>query len=111
AEQVAGHLLHLARDPLFRAGVEERSRRYARDHLDPNTCRDQYLAFAQEVGNRESPATMIVPEHHEPGRPLTWDEAQAHLGRVRPRIDDLTGATLGQDGALAFVDLLYRTVL
>jgi glycosyltransferase involved in cell wall biosynthesis len=112
AEQVAGHLLHLAGDPAFRAGVEERSRRYAVDHLDPNTCRDQYLAFAREVSNRESPATMILPEEqHEPGRPLTWAGAQAHLTRLRPRIDDLTGATFGQDGALAFVDLLYRTIL
>ncbi|HXJ63160.1 MAG TPA: hypothetical protein VNN79_05355, partial [Actinomycetota bacterium] len=111
AEQVAGLLLHLARDPAYRAGVEERSRQYAIDHLDPNTCRDQYLAFANEVVNRESPATMILPEHHEPGRPLTWAEAQAQLGRLRPRIDDVTGATLGQDGALAFVDLLYREIL
>jgi O-antigen chain-terminating methyltransferase len=111
AEQVGRHLLHLAGDPAFRGGVEERSRQYAVEHLDPNVCRDQYLAFAREVSNRESPAAMILPEHHEPGRPLTWAGAQAHLARVRPRIDDLTGATLGQDGALAFVDLLYRTVL
>src|SRR5262249_53169794 len=111
AEQVARHLLHLAGDPAYRAGVEERSRQYAIDHLDPNTCRDQYLSFAREVVDRESPATMIQPEHHEPGRPLTWAEAQTHLGRLRPRIDDLTGATLGQDGALAFVDLLYREIL
>src|SRR5262249_24799292 len=87
--------------PEYRAGVEERSRQYAIDHLDPNACRDQYLAFAREVVHRESPATMIMPEHHEPGRPLTWAEAEAHLGRVRPRIDDLSGATLGQGGRLA----------
>jgi len=111
AEQVGVHLLHLARDPAFRAGVEERSREYARTHLDPNACRDQYLEFARLVTNQESPATMIEPEHHEPGRPVTWAGAQANLARVRPRIDNLTGATLGQDGVLAFVDLLYRTIL
>jgi len=111
ADQVGRHLLHLAGDPSFRAGVEARSRQYAVDHLDPNVCRDQYLAFAREVSNQQSPATMILPEHHETGRPLTWGEAQGQLQRLRPRIDDLTGTTLGQDGALAFVDLLYRTVL
>jgi glycosyltransferase involved in cell wall biosynthesis/SAM-dependent methyltransferase len=111
AEQVGRHLLHLADDPEFRAGVEERSRRYAREFLDPNRCRDQYLAFAREVGGREGAGTAIEPAHHEPGRPLTWGEAQSHLGRVRSRIDRVSGATLGQDGALAYVDLLYRTVL
>src|SRR5207249_3806447 len=53
-EQVGQHLLHLARDPAFRAGVEERSRRYAAELLDPNRCRDQYLDFAREVADRES---------------------------------------------------------
>ena len=111
AEQVGQHLRQLARDPVYRAGVEERSRLYARDHLDPNRCRDQYLAFARDVTNRESPATVIPPEHLEPGRPLSWADAQSSLNRVRPRIDALSGGTLGQDGALAFVDMLYRTVL
>src|SRR5215211_6648407 len=111
AEQVGQHLLRLARDPAFRAGVEERSRRYARELLDPDRCRDQYLAFAREVAGRESPAAVIVPDHHEPGRPLTWAGAQAQLARLGPRIDQLSGATLGQDGALAYVDLLYRLVL
>ena len=111
AEQVGQHLLHLARDPAYRAGVEERSREYARTHLDPNDCRDQYLEFARLVANQENPNTMIEPEHHEPGKPLTWAGAQANLARVRPRIDAISGATLGQDGALAFVDMLYRMVL
>ena len=48
-EQVGEHLLHLARDPAFRAGVEERSRAYAHRYLDPHRCRDLYVSFAREV--------------------------------------------------------------
>ena len=111
-EQVGQHLLHLARDPAFRAGVEERSRRYAAELLDPNRCRDLYLDFAREVANRESPTTMIMPEdHHQAGRPLTWAEQQARHGRLRPRIEDISGKALGRDGLTTYVDLLYRMVL
>ncbi len=110
-EQVGQHLLHLARDPVFRAGVEEHARAYAHEFLDPNRCRDLYISFAREVGGQENPATMILPEEHRPGRPLTWAEQQSLHARQRPRIDDLAGATLGQDGVTAYVDLLYRMIL
>src|SRR5207244_8369053 len=93
-EQVGQHLLHLARDPAFRAGVEERSRRYAAELLDPNRCRDQYLDFAREVADRESPTTMIMPEDHRPARPRPWAGQQALHGRIRPRLDDRSGVAL-----------------
>lgn len=43
AAEVGAHLLRLAGDPAFRAGVEERARAYARTVLDPARCRDLYL--------------------------------------------------------------------
>jgi glycosyltransferase involved in cell wall biosynthesis len=49
AEQVADHLLRLAKDPELRKTMGERARLYARDHLDPVRCVDSYLAFARRV--------------------------------------------------------------
>ncbi len=110
-EQVGERLLHLARDPGFQAGVEERSRAYARRFLDPDRCRDLYLSFAREVAGRGGGEPVILPEERHAGRPLTWSEQQALHGRLRPRIDDAAGLALGSDGVTAYVDLLYRTVL
>src|SRR5206468_7602931 len=41
-EQVGAHLLHLAREPEFRAQLEHRARGYSERVLDPNRCRDLY---------------------------------------------------------------------
>jgi glycosyltransferase involved in cell wall biosynthesis len=59
-EQVARHLLHLAGDPAFRAGIEERSRAYARRFLDPLRCRDLYVSFAREIAGRDG-AELPIP--------------------------------------------------
>ena len=48
-EEVAEHLLRLARDRALRESMEDRARRYAREHLDPVRCAEQYVAFAREV--------------------------------------------------------------
>jgi glycosyltransferase involved in cell wall biosynthesis len=49
AEQVAEHLLRLARDPALRKAIGGRARRYAHEHLDPLACAEQYVSFAREV--------------------------------------------------------------
>jgi glycosyltransferase involved in cell wall biosynthesis/SAM-dependent methyltransferase len=110
-EQVGEQLLRLARDPAFRAGVEERSAAYARRFLDPHRCRDMYVSFAREVAGGGGGEPVSAPEDHPAGRPLTWSEQQELHGRLRPRVDDVAGRTLGVHGVTAYVDLLYRTVL
>jgi glycosyltransferase involved in cell wall biosynthesis len=49
AEQVAEHLIRLARDPTLREALGARAREYAREHLDPSACAAQYVAFARAV--------------------------------------------------------------
>jgi glycosyltransferase involved in cell wall biosynthesis len=49
AEQVAEHLLRVARDPALRESIGARARQYAREHLDPAACAAQYVAFARAV--------------------------------------------------------------
>jgi hypothetical protein len=54
AEQVGEHLLHLHRDPDYRASVAAAARRYASTVLDPVRCRDLYVDFAARVGRGAS---------------------------------------------------------
>jgi glycosyltransferase involved in cell wall biosynthesis len=54
--QVAEHLLRLAEDPGFRAGLEERARGYARTVLDPLRCVRSYLRFSDRVGGLRATA-------------------------------------------------------
>jgi glycosyltransferase involved in cell wall biosynthesis/SAM-dependent methyltransferase len=111
AEQVGVHLLHLARDPAFRAGVEERSREYARTHLDPNDV--------------PRPVPRVRPAGHQRGEPAHHDRTRT--SRARPAGD--VGRRAGEPragpaahrqphrgharpGRRAGVrDLLYRTIL
>jgi glycosyltransferase involved in cell wall biosynthesis/SAM-dependent methyltransferase len=109
-EQVGQHLLRIARDPALRARMEENARRYALERLDPRKCGDQYLAFAREVGSKEETPSMILPERDR-RRPLTYTETQALHQRLKPRIDDVAGATLSQDGIATYIDLAYRLLL
>jgi len=51
-EQVAAHLIRLARDPGLRRRLEDGARGYARRELDPLRCRDAYLRFAARTGGR-----------------------------------------------------------
>ncbi len=57
AEGVGAHLIHLARDPAFRARIEANARAYAGAVLDPIRCRDLYLSVAKlEALKRAVPA-------------------------------------------------------
>lgn len=109
-EQVGEHLLRIARDDILRTRMEDAARQYALDHLDPHKCRDQYLAFGREVGSEEAVPAMILPERDR-RRPLTFGETQALHQRMRPRIEDVAGATLSQDGIAPYIDLVYRLLL
>jgi glycosyltransferase involved in cell wall biosynthesis len=53
AEEVGSHLIHLAGDPAYRIGIEERARAYAREFLDPNRCAALYLQVALQVAGLE----------------------------------------------------------
>jgi glycosyltransferase involved in cell wall biosynthesis len=53
-EQVGEHLLHLRRDPEFRAALAAGARAYAHEVLDPDRCRDLYVDFAARVGRPAS---------------------------------------------------------
>jgi len=109
-EQVAEHLLHLAREPAFRATIEERSRRYAAEVLDPNRCRDQYLEFAAAVAARPEPVTFFRPLTHHRRNP-TFMEIRAMREDLHPKIDEITGHSLTRTGLGVFVDMLYRMAL
>jgi glycosyltransferase involved in cell wall biosynthesis len=107
-EQVAEHLVRLARDPALRHAMEERARRYAAERLDPFRCVEQYVTFAREVGHR-------IPEKAPTLRETRWPVSfaatkAAHL-RVVDRMDQIVAETLPDLGNAAFIDLLYRALL
>jgi glycosyltransferase involved in cell wall biosynthesis/SAM-dependent methyltransferase len=112
-EQVGEHLLRLARDPAFRARIEERSRRYAAEVLDPVRCRDQYLEFARSIA---APTEMVFPQpppHPSPRhrRNPTFMEIRAMHEQLEPKIEEITGHSLTRTGLGVFVDMLYRMAL
>jgi SAM-dependent methyltransferase/glycosyltransferase involved in cell wall biosynthesis len=115
ADQVGAHLLRLAGDPAFRAGIEHRSRRYAAEVLDLNRCRDQYLEFARTVSGRTElllpapPAEPQPPRSHR--RHPTFMEIRAMREELHPKIDEITGHSLTRTGLGVFVDMLYRMAL
>jgi glycosyltransferase involved in cell wall biosynthesis len=53
AAEVGAHLIRLAEDPPFKAGVEERARRYAEVQLDPGRCARSYLDVAGLVAAQD----------------------------------------------------------
>jgi len=112
-EQVGEHLLHLARDAAFRTTIQERSRRYAEDVLDPVRCRDQYIEFARLVESHPEPVFLDVPEQPSTRhrRNPTFMEIRAMRERLDPQIDEITGHSLTRTGLGVFVDMLYRMAL
>jgi len=56
AEEVGRHLLRLAEDPAFKAGLEGRAREYARVALDPRRCADMYLEVARSMADQRLPS-------------------------------------------------------
>jgi glycosyltransferase involved in cell wall biosynthesis/SAM-dependent methyltransferase len=109
-EQVGAHLLHLARDPAFRAAVEERARRYADQVLDPRRCRDLYIDFAREVGSRD-PVQMPPLPRVRPARAVSFGDTRTALQALRGDVERLWGHTLPATGTGPFLTLLYRLVL
>jgi SAM-dependent methyltransferase len=107
-EQVGEHLLHLARRPEFRAELEGRAREYAVRVLDPNRCRDLYLAFAERVGPPDRTATGSPPRRV---RTTTLSDAVALRHRLTPALEGLQLAGAGPAGAAVFVDALCRLLL
>src|SRR5947209_9314554 len=85
-EQVGEHLLHLARRPEFRAELEGRAREYAVRVLDPNRCRDLYLAFAERVGPPDRTATDPPPRR---ARTTTLPDAVAIRHRLTAALEEL----------------------
>lgn len=53
AAKVGEHLVRLADDPAFRAGIETNARAYAATVLHPDRCRDLYLQVATRAAARE----------------------------------------------------------
>ena len=47
SKEVGGHLIRLADDPAFKAGLERRAREYARTALDPRRCAEMYVEAAR----------------------------------------------------------------
>ncbi|MFN2544852.1 MAG: methyltransferase domain-containing protein [Actinomycetota bacterium] len=109
-EQVGEHLLHLARERGFRLALEERAREYAGRVLDPNRCRDLYLAFGKEVGPPERSADGR-PRPRRRVRPASLVEAVARRHQEIDHVTEAERAALGAAGNAVFVDLLYRSVL
>jgi glycosyltransferase involved in cell wall biosynthesis len=49
AAELGEHLLRLCADPQLRMSLEENAAQYARSVLDPERCRDMYVAFARTL--------------------------------------------------------------
>ncbi|TML12604.1 MAG: hypothetical protein E6G39_11675, partial [Actinobacteria bacterium] len=109
AEQVGAHLLHLARDGAFRAHVERRAHEYALQVLDPNRCRDLYLAFAEEIGPPQREGGGQRPPRRQTTASLSEAVAREHVheGAVKQAVRGAAGTA----GNAVFVDLFYRVLL
>jgi glycosyltransferase involved in cell wall biosynthesis len=109
AEQVGEHLLHLARQPEFRASMEQRAREYAWTVLDPTRVRDLYLAFAERVGPplRKAEDVRVVRR----ARPATLTESVARRHQLGDRFEEVSRSAFGRAGMAVYVDLVYRELL
>lgn len=56
AGEVGLHLIRLAEDPAFKAGMEQRAREYAASALNPERCADLYMEVARRTGARTVPS-------------------------------------------------------